>query len=182
MSRGPSASCRRISKSAFATSPPMKRDRNENRAGPLSEFADRPELRLRAPGRRVAPRDPSGRLFPRQQPGDLQRQRRRLGILRRQPAVDGGGASGPGEGRSRPRSQDRGDRELLAVPLERRPAGRPGQGPAARGPEVDHSQSDERRVGKEGVSKCRYRLSPYHKKKNQVMNTYKHRKFSNTMS
>src|SRR3546814_20351466 len=43
---------------------------------------------------------------------------------------------------------------------------------AARRPADDHDRSEERRVGKECASTCRYRWSPYHKKKKHKNKTH----------
>src|SRR3546814_11892083 len=47
---------------------------------------------------------------------------------------------------------------------------------AANGRDADNTagRSEERRVGKEGVSTCRSRGSPYNSKKNQIVNSIDH--------
>src|SRR3546814_10987969 len=57
-----------------------------------------------------------------------------------------------------------------AVPEPLRGGGRPGRaGPRAR---LSGARSEERSVGKECVSTCRYWWSPYHEKKKNYSNTY----------
>src|SRR3546814_10803466 len=55
-----------------------------------------------------------------------------------------------------------GDRHVRAVLREQ-----PGHSQLACNQSGPHGRSEERRVGKEGVSTCRSRWSPYHKKKKQ---------------
>src|SRR3546814_15959767 len=47
-----------------------------------------------------------------------------------------------------------------------------GQLPARQTEVAEHERSEERRVGKECVSTCRSRWSPYHYKKKHTTNTY----------
>src|SRR3546814_17190694 len=62
------------------------------------------------------------------------------------------------------------DHDLLAALVDLRAAERPevGVGEGRRVAEgMSHGRSEERSVGKEGVSTCRSRWSPYHQKKNK---------------
>src|SRR3546814_16761257 len=66
--------------------------------------------------------------------------------------------------------------QTCALPISRRPRrqtptdeGCPSSGSSVRTPAP--GRSEERRVGKEGVSKCRSRWSPYPKKKNNIIIT-----------
>src|SRR3546814_17232281 len=63
---------------------------------------------------------------------------------------------------------DRGDATLRADVLQQQSAGRQAEDRADPPDQAEHiDRSEERRVGKEGVSKSRYRWSPYHTKKQE---------------
>src|SRR3546814_10716976 len=64
-------------------------------------------------------------------------------------------------------------RHVGQVPLERRELGQLLAGHDARG-DLRDRRSEERRVGKECVSTCRSRWTPYHSKKNKKMTTSLH--------